>query len=160
MILMNDEELLYTPDELAFCKKVREWVKSEIQPLAETIESPEFDYRSYFKKLGDFGLAGLLIPEKYGGFQKPFMYQLIAGEEISAVCPSATMMFGASCTLSAIPILHFGTEEQKEKYLVPLAKGERIGALAITEPAVGSDTAGMVTSSVWNDSENCWILNG
>ncbi|MFX1607119.1 MAG: acyl-CoA dehydrogenase family protein, partial [Promethearchaeota archaeon] len=80
--------------------------------------------------------------------------------EISAVCPSATMMFGASCTLSAIPILRFGTEEQKEKYLVPLAKGEKIGALAITEPEVGSDTAGMVTNAKWDKKEDCWILNG
>jgi len=157
---MNDETLLYTKDELAFRSKVREWVDKEIKPLADTITSPDFDYRGYFKKLGDFGLSGLLVPKKYGGSEKPFMYQLIAGEEISAVCPSATMMFGASCTLSAIPILQFGTEEQKEKYLVPLAKGEKIGALAITEPKVGSDTAGMVTTAKWNDKEDCWVLNG
>ena len=103
--------------------------------------------------MGEFGLSGLLIPKEYGGSAKPFMYQLVAGEEISAVCPAATMMFGASCTLSAIPILRFGTEAQKQKYLVPLAKGERIGALAITEPKVGSDTAGMETSAVWNDKQ-------
>ncbi|MGD9397490.1 MAG: acyl-CoA dehydrogenase family protein, partial [Candidatus Thorarchaeota archaeon] len=119
MTQMNDEPLLYTNDELAFRSKVREWVDKEIKPLVDTITTPDFDYRSYFKKLGDFGLSGLLIPKEYGGSEKPFMYQLIAGEEISAVCPSATMMFGASCTLSAIPILRYGTEEQKEKYLVP-----------------------------------------
>jgi alkylation response protein AidB-like acyl-CoA dehydrogenase/acyl dehydratase/putative sterol carrier protein len=157
---MNDEPLLYTNDELAFRSKVREWVDKEIKPLVDTITTPDFDYRSYFKKLGDFGLSGLLIPKEYGGSEKPFMYQLIAGEEISAVCPSATMMFGASCTLSAIPILRYGTEEQKEKYLVPLAKGEKIGALAITEPDVGSDTAGMVTTAKWDEKEECWILNG
>jgi alkylation response protein AidB-like acyl-CoA dehydrogenase/acyl dehydratase/putative sterol carrier protein len=157
---MNDEGLLYTKDELEFRSKVREWVEKEITPIIDEITRPDFDYRGYFKKLGEFGLSGLLIPEKYGGSGKPFIYQLIAGEEISAVCPSATMMFGASCTLSAIPILQFGTEEQKEKYLVPLAKGEKIGALAITEPKVGSDTAGMVTSAKWDESEDCWILDG
>jgi alkylation response protein AidB-like acyl-CoA dehydrogenase/acyl dehydratase/putative sterol carrier protein len=157
---MNDEPLLYTKDELTFRSKVREWVDKEIKPIVDTITTPDFDYRSYFKKLGDFGLSGLLIPKKYGGSEKPFMYQLIAGEEISAVCPSATMMFGASCTLSAIPILRYGSEEQKEKYLVPLAKGEKIGALAITEPDVGSDTAGMVTTAKWDEKEKCWILNG
>ncbi|MGY5855261.1 MAG: acyl-CoA dehydrogenase family protein [Candidatus Thorarchaeota archaeon] len=160
MTQMNDETLLYTKDELEFRLKVRGWVDKEITPLVDTITSPDFDYRSYFKKLGDFGLSGLLIPKKYGGSEKPFMYQLIAGEEISSVCPSATMMFGASCTLSAIPILRYGTEEQKEKYLVPLAKGEKIGALAITEPKVGSDTAGMVTTAKWDEKEDCWILNG
>ena len=157
---MNDETLLYTNDELAFRSKVREWVDKEIKPIVDTITNPDFDYRTYFKKLGNFGLSGLLIPKKYGGSEKPFMYQLIAGEEISAVCPSATMMFGASCTLSAIPVLRYGTEEQKEKYLMPLAKGEKIGALAITEPSVGSDTAGMVTTAKWDEKEECWILNG
>ncbi|MHA3964367.1 MAG: acyl-CoA dehydrogenase family protein [Candidatus Thorarchaeota archaeon SMTZ1-45] len=160
MTIMNDEELLYTKEELEFRLKVREWVEKEIRPLADKITDPDFDYRNFFRKLGEFGLSRLLIPKKYGGSEKPFMYQLLAGEEISAVCPSATMMFGASCTLSAIPILRFGTEEQKEKYLVPLAKGEKIGALAITEPKVGSDTAGMVTSARWDESEDCWILNG
>ena len=157
---MNDETLLYTKDELEFRSKVREWVEKEIKPIVETITTPDFDYRSFFIKLGEFGLSGLLISKKYGGSDKPFMYQLIAGEEISAVCPSATMMFGASCTLSAIPILRYGTEEQKEKYLTPLAKGEKIGSLAITEPKVGSDTAGMVTTAKWDDAEGCWILNG
>jgi alkylation response protein AidB-like acyl-CoA dehydrogenase/acyl dehydratase/putative sterol carrier protein len=160
MTRMNDDELLYTKDELEFRLKVRDWAEKEIRPLVDTITSPDFDYRSYFKKLGDFGLSGLLIPKKYGGSEKPFMYQLIAGEEISAICPSATMMFGASCTLSAIPILRYGTEEQKAKYLVPLTKGEKIGALAITEPKVGSDTAGMVTTAKWDQNEECWILNG
>jgi alkylation response protein AidB-like acyl-CoA dehydrogenase/acyl dehydratase/putative sterol carrier protein len=160
MTRMNDETLLYTKDELEFRSKVRNWVEKEIRPLADTITSPDFDYRRYFAKLGSFGLSGLLIPKKYGGSEKPFMYQLIAGEEISTVCPSATMMFGASCTLSAIPILRYGTEEQKEKYLVPLARGEKIGALAITEPKVGSDTAGMVTNAKWDEKEECWILNG
>ncbi|MFW9807761.1 MAG: acyl-CoA dehydrogenase family protein [Candidatus Thorarchaeota archaeon] len=160
MTQMNDDELLYTKDELEFRQKVREWAEKEIQPIVDNITQPDFDFRSYFKKLGDFGLSGLLIPKKYGGTEKPFMYQLIAGEEISAICPSATMMFGASCTLSAIPILRYGSEEQKEKYLVPLARGEKIGALAITEPKVGSDTAGMVTTAKWDKEQDCWILNG
>ncbi|MHA2433017.1 MAG: acyl-CoA dehydrogenase family protein [Candidatus Thorarchaeota archaeon] len=160
MTVINDEEMLYKADELQFRKKVRDWVEAEISPLVDLIERDDFDYRAYFKKLGDFGLSGLLVPGKYGGSEKPFMYQLIAGEEISAVCPAATMMFGASCTLSAIPILRFGTEEQKEKYLKPLATGEKIGALAITEPKVGSDTAGMETSAVWDNDRLCWVLNG
>lgn len=160
MKLLNDEDLIYSPDELEFRDKAREFVETEIKPLKQQIEDQTFDYRAFFKKMGDFGLAGLLIPRKYGGSEKPFMYQLLAGEELSTVSPTATMMFGSSCTLSAIPILRFGTEEQKQKYLVPLAKGENIGALAITEPAVGSDTAGMETTAEWNEEEQCWILNG
>ena len=160
MTVINDDELLYTLSEIQFRKQTREFVQREIQPMKDQIELRNFDHRAFFKKLADGGFSGLLIPEKYGGSNKPFMYQLIAGEEISAVSPSATMMFGASCTLSAIPILRFGTEAQKQKYLVPLAKGESIGALAITEPAVGSDTAGMETIAVWDGAKKCWILNG
>jgi alkylation response protein AidB-like acyl-CoA dehydrogenase/acyl dehydratase/putative sterol carrier protein len=160
MTLTNDDELIYTQDERDFRHQIRKFVEREIKPMKLNIEARNFDHRSFFKKLAGAGLCGLLIPEEYGGSKKPFMYQLIAGEEISTVAPSATMMFGASCTLSAIPILRFGTEEQKKKYLPPLAKGDKIGALAITEPSVGSDTAGMETKAVWDDSEQCWVLNG
>jgi alkylation response protein AidB-like acyl-CoA dehydrogenase/acyl dehydratase/putative sterol carrier protein len=160
MIQINDDTLLYTSDELAFRKQVRAFVEQEIKPIRDQIEAREFDYRQFFKKLASAGLSGLLIPQEYGGSDKPFMYQLIAGEELSVVSPSATMMFGASCTLSAIPILRFGTEQQKLKYLIPLANGEKIGALAITEPAVGSDTAGMETKAEWNEKDQCWVLNG
>ncbi len=160
MTLLNDEELLYSSAEIKFREKIRQWIEVEIKPQKTAIENQTIDYREFFRKLGDFGLAGLIIPTEYGGSEKPFMYQLIAGEELSAVSPTATMMFGASCGLSAIPILRFGAEDQKQKYLTPLAKGENIGALAITEPNVGSDTAGMETSAVWNEDETCWILNG
>lgn len=160
MTRINDEELLYTPDELHFRDKVREFVDAEIRPLTSKIEAKDYNPHELFKKMADFGLTGLLIPKKYGGTEKPFMYQLIAGEEISAVIPSLTMTFGASCTLSAIPILRFGNEAQKKRYLAPLAKGEKIGALAITEPNVGSDTAAMETNAVWDEQERVWILNG
>ncbi len=160
MTLTNDDELIYTSDELEFRSHVREFVNREIKPLVKQIEERNFDYRGFFKKIADAGFSGLLLPEKYGGSNKSLMYQLIAGEEISAVSPSALMMFGASCMLSAVPILRFGSDELKQRYLVPLAKGESIGALAVTEPAVGSDTAGMETRAVWSEKENCWILNG
>ncbi|MFW9831049.1 MAG: acyl-CoA dehydrogenase family protein [Candidatus Thorarchaeota archaeon] len=160
MTRINDSELLYSQDELVFQQQTRDFVEREIVPMKTLIEDQDFDHRRFFKTLADAGLSGLLIPAKYGGTNKPFMYQLIAGEELSAVSPSATMMFGASCTLSAIPILRFGTEQQKQKYLKPLVVGEKIGALAITEPAVGSDTAGMETTAVWDEKKNCWVLNG
>lgn len=160
MTLINDEELLYSAEELQFRQQVREFVETEIKPIKDMIANQTFEYRELFRTLGDSGLTGLLIPKKYGGSGKPFMFQLIAGEEISAVSPAVTMMMGCSCTLSAIPILRFGSEEQKHKYLIPVAKGEKIGAIAITEPTVGSDTAGMKTTAVWNEEENCWILNG
>jgi alkylation response protein AidB-like acyl-CoA dehydrogenase/putative sterol carrier protein len=110
--------------------------------------------------MGKEGYTGLMIPKKYGGSGKSLIFQMIAGEEISAVSPALTMGFGASCTLSAIPILRFGTEEQKEQYLKPIAEGKAMGALGITEPNVGSDTAGMQTTAEWDKKNKVWILNG
>lgn len=161
---MNDEELLYTEDELAFREIARDFVQRTIAPVADDVEKrapwPEEEWRKLMGKMGKEGYTGLMIPKKYSGGGKPLLYQMIAGEEISAVSPALTMGFGASCTLSAIPILRYGTEEQKEKYLKPIAEGKTLGALGITEPNVGSDTAGMQTTATWNAKENCWILNG
>ncbi|MHA1974022.1 MAG: acyl-CoA dehydrogenase family protein [Candidatus Hodarchaeales archaeon] len=164
MTLINDETILYTRDELEFREKAKEFVEREIVPLADEVENnapwPEEKWRRLMKKMGETGFSGIMIPEEYGGGGKSLMYQMLAGEEISAVSPALTMGFGASCTLSAIPLLHFGTEEQKEKYLRPLAHGEKLGALAITEPAVGSDTAGMKTKAIWDEKEQVWVVNG
>lgn len=164
MTLINDEDLLYSSDELKFREVAREFVEREIRPIAKDVERttpfPEKDWRKLIQKMGKEGYTGIMIPMKYGGMGKSLMFQLLAGEEISAVSPALTMGFGASCTLSAIPILRFGSEEQKQNYLVPLAKGKSIGALAITEPNVGSDTAGMETKAVWDEKEQVWILNG
>ena len=164
MTLINDEDLLYTEEELAFRDVVKGFVEKEIEPIAEQVETnaplSENMWRDLMRKMGKNGFTGLMIPKKYGGSEKSLMYQLITGEEISAVSPALTMGFGASCTLSAVPILRFGTEEQKEKYLTSLARGEKIGSLAITEPNVGSDTAGMETKAVWDEKKQVWIING
>ncbi|MFX0122349.1 MAG: acyl-CoA dehydrogenase family protein [Candidatus Hodarchaeota archaeon] len=164
MTLINDEDLLYSEDELTFREVARRFVEKEIEPIAKKIETnaplSEDMWRDLMLKMGREGFTGIMIPKKYDGMEKSLMYQLIAGEEISAVSPALTMGFGASCTLSAIPLLRFGTEDQKRKYLQPLAKGETIGSLAITEPNVGSDTAGMETRAIWDEKEQVWIVNG
>ena len=164
MTIINDETLLYSQDELKFRDRVREFVDQEVKPIADDVEAnapwPEKNWREFMLKLGKEGFTGLMIPKKYGGEGKTLTYQIIAGEEISVLSPALTMGLGASCTLSAIPILRFGTEEQKEKFLTPLAKGTKIGALAITEPFVGSDTASMQSIAQWDKKENLWILSG
>lgn len=160
MTVINDEKLFYSADELQFRQQVRNFLDSEITPLADKITNQTIDYRLLFKKFGEYGLTSLLIPKELGGAEKPFLYQLIAAEELSAISPAATMMLGTSSTLSAIPILKFGSDFQKQNYLVPLATGEKIGALAVTEPNVGIDTAGMETTAIWEEETQCWILNG
>ncbi|UCG04536.1 MAG: acyl-CoA dehydrogenase family protein [Candidatus Heimdallarchaeota archaeon] len=164
MTLINDEEILYNEEELIFREVARRFVEKEIEHIAKKVETdaplPDHMWRDLMQKMGREGFAGIMIPKEYGGLGKSLMFQLLTGEEISAVSPALTMGFGASCTLSAIPILRFGTEEQKQKYLLPLAKGKTIGSLAITEPNVGSDTAGMETKATWDENEQVWILNG
>jgi butyryl-CoA dehydrogenase len=164
MTTINDENLLYTQDELAFRELVREFVEKEINPIAKKVETEaplsEDIWRDLMGRMGQEGFTGIMIPTEYGGLGKSLIYQLLAGEEISVVSPALTMGFGASCTLSAIPLLRFGSEEQKQRYLLPLAKGEKIGSLAITEPNVGSDTAGMETKAIWNEEDQIWVLNG
>jgi len=160
MTAINDEELLYSVDELQFRQQIQAFVETNITPIADKITNQTINYRLLFKKFGESGLTNLIIPKELGGAEKPFIYQLIAAEELSAVSPAATMMLGTSSTLSAIPIMKFGSDFQKQKYLVPIAEGEKIGALAVTEPNVGSDTAGMETTAIWKEETQCWILNG
>ena len=83
MLLINDEELLYSADELDFQSKIRELIETEISPIVEDIENKSIDYREFFRKLGSSGLSGLLIPKKYGGSEKPFFTAMYFGNVYS-----------------------------------------------------------------------------
>ena len=114
MTYINDDELLYTPDELSFRRQTREFVEREIRPMKDQIELRSFDHRVFFKKLADGGFSGLLIPEKYGGSDKPFMYQLIAGEELSAVSPSTTICLGQAVHSALYQFLDSGQKNRSK----------------------------------------------
>jgi len=154
------DSVFYTKDELKFRDEVREFVHSRIAPKAEIIErNNDYSYvRSFIKMLGARGFLGPLHPKAYGGTQQGVLADTIVGEEISAVCFALDLSRLASITLCGMCFHKFGTEAQKRKYLVPLITGEKIGAIGITEPEVGSDTAGMKTHA--EREGDYFIING
>ncbi len=111
-----------------------------------------------FDKLGELGLAGIVFPEEYGGAGADYISYAIAVEELSRVCASTGVTLSAHLSLCANPIYMFGTEEQKQKYLVPLAEGNKLGAFGLTEPSAGSDAGGTRTTATLDGDE--WVING
>ena len=139
-------------------KMVRDFAKNEVAPTAaERDEEERFD-RGIFTQMADLGLTGIPWPEQYGGIGSDYLAYCIAVEELSRVCASTGVTLSAHTSLAGWPIYTFGTEEQKQKYLKPMATGEKIGAYGLTEPSAGSDAGGMRTLAV-KDGEN-YILNG
>ena len=137
---------------------VREFAEQRVKPVrAELDEKEEFPHE-ILKELGRMDLMGLYIPAEYGGFGAESMLDfVIAIEELSRVCIGVSVSFAANA-LGADPILIGGSEEQKQKYLPPLAKGEKLAAFALTEPNAGSDAAGIQTVAVKKGDK--YILNG
>jgi alkylation response protein AidB-like acyl-CoA dehydrogenase len=138
---------------------VREFAEAEIGPsAAQRDEEERFDRQLMFDSLAELGLTGIVFPEEYGGAGADYLSYAIAVEELSRVCASTGVTLSAHLSLCANPIFMFGTESQKEKYLVPLATGEKMGAFGLTEPAAGSDAGSTKTTAVKNGDG--WLLNG
>jgi butyryl-CoA dehydrogenase len=137
---------------------VREFAENEIMPIAAEIDREGRFPAENFKKMGQLGLLGVCWPEKYGGAGGDTVSYAIAAEEISRACGSHGLSYAAHVSLGSSPIYLFGTEEQKQKYLVPLARGEVLGALGLTEPEAGSDAGSTKTMAVADGQE--WVLNG
>ncbi len=138
---------------------VRDFAESEIAPSArERDEEERFDRVLMFDKLAELGLTGIIFPEVYGGAGADYISYAIAVEELSRVCASTGVTLSAHLSLGANPIYLFGSEEQKQQFLVPLAKGEKLGAFGLTEPSAGSDAGGTKTSAVKDGDE--WVING
>ncbi|UCE36492.1 MAG: acyl-CoA dehydrogenase [Thermoplasmata archaeon] len=137
---------------------VSEFAEKEIKPLAKEIdETGEFPWQT-IKKMAELNLMGLPIPTEYGGAGVDTISYAIAIEEIAKRCASTAVIVSVHTSVGTYPIYIFGTKEQKEKFVVPLAKGERIGAFALTEPGAGSDAASVQTTAV-KKGDN-YILNG
>jgi alkylation response protein AidB-like acyl-CoA dehydrogenase len=138
---------------------VREFAEAEVAPTAKIRDEEErFDRALMFDRLGELGLTGIVFPEDYGGAGADYISYAIAVEELSRVCASTGVTLSAHLSLCANPIYLFGSEEQKQQFLVPLAKGEKMGAFGLTEPSAGSDAGGTKTTAVRQDDE--WVLNG
>ena len=138
---------------------VRSFAEAEVAPSARIRDEEErFDRALMYDRLGELGLTGIVFPEEYGGGGADYISYAIAVEELSRVCGSTGVTLSAHLSLCANPIYMFGTEEQKKKYLVPLATGEKLGGFGLTEPSAGSDAGG--TRTIATREGNDWILNG
>ncbi len=137
---------------------IREFSEAEIAPLAREYDEEEKFPRPQLTGLAEMGLLGMIIPEEYGGTGFDSVSYSLALEEIARADASVAVIVGVTNSVCCYPILCFGTEEQKQKFLVPLAKGEKLGAFCLSEPQAGSDATNLKLSAVKEGDE--FVLNG
>jgi alkylation response protein AidB-like acyl-CoA dehydrogenase len=151
MFFLNEEHKMMR-------RMVREFAEKEIAPRAAEIDRTCEFPQDTFRKMGKLGLLGIPYPEEWGGAGADYLSYAIAVEEVAKACGSTALGMAAHTTLGCGPLYHFGTKEQKEKFLRRLTAGEILGAYGLTEPNSGSDAGGMQTRGVRNGSS--WVLNG
>jgi len=149
---------MLTEEQLMVQKMVREFAEKEVAPgVAERDEQERFD-RELYNELGRMGITGICFPEEYGGAGADGLSYILAVEELSRVDDGLGVTLSASVSLCSWPIFAYGTEEQKQKYLVPLAEGSKLGAFALTEPNAGSDASALETTAILDGDD--YVLNG
>ena len=147
-----------TDEQLAIRETVREFAEKEIAPSArERDEKSEFPYE-IVKKLGELGMCGIISSPEYGGSGMDFLSYVIIIEELARVDASVAVIMSVTNTLAGFPLRHFGSEEQKKKFLIPLSKGEKLGAYSLSEPQAGSDASNLICRAVRDGDD--YILNG
>ena len=147
-----------TPAHEELRAKIRAFAEEEIKPIAFMLDQQNEFPDEAIRKLGEMGLMGIPFPKEYGGAGLDALSYAIAVEELARVDGGAGVILSAHVSLGSWPIFAYGTEEQKQKYLVPLAKGEKIGAFGLTEPNAGSDAGGTETTAVLKGDH--YVLNG
>jgi len=148
----------FTDEQKMLRDMVKKFVDNEIKPIASQIDEKEKIPRELIDKIAELGLLGVSFPPEYGGAGMGEMGYCIVQEEIGRGCASTATFIGAHQSIGASGIYMFGTEEQKQKYLVPLAEGKKIGAYALTEPNAGSDAYNSESTS--EDKGDHYLLNG
>ncbi|HIS97264.1 MAG TPA: acyl-CoA dehydrogenase [Candidatus Scatomorpha pullistercoris] len=136
----------------------REFAENEVKPLAKELDETERFPTETVQKMAEMGMMGLPIPEELGGSGVDQLGYVLAVEELSKVCATTGIILSAHTSLCCWPIMTFGTEEQKEKYLKPLASGQKLGAFALTEPSAGTDASMQKSTAVLEGDH--YILNG
>ena len=137
---------------------MREFAENEVEPIAADIDETGRFPKENVEKMARAHMLGIPFPEEYGGAGGDELAYAIAVEELSRKCATTGVILSAHTSLGSWPIYKYGTEEQKQKYLVPLAKGEKLGAFGLTEPNAGTDAAGQQTVAVLDGDE--YVLNG
>ncbi len=148
-----------TEEQNLIRETVRSFAEKELAPsAAERDENERFDRALMFDKVADLGLAGIVFPEEYGGAGADYISYAIAVEELSRVCASTGVTLSAHLSLGANPVWLFGSDEQKQTFLIPMAEGTKLGAFGLTETGAGSDAGGTKTFAARDGDE--WVLNG
>jgi len=147
-----------TSEHKLFQKTIREFCDKEIKPIAEKIDKEEHFPEELYKKMGQMGLLGMTVPQKYGGAGVDRICYMIALEEISRFCGSTGITVEAHNSLGVGHIYEKGSEEQRKKYLPKLCSGEELAAWALSEPNAGSDASAIQTTAVLEKDE--WVING
>ncbi|MBI2450161.1 MAG: acyl-CoA dehydrogenase family protein [Candidatus Nealsonbacteria bacterium] len=137
---------------------MREFAEKEVRPRIKEFEEKGKFPKELVEKLGEMGFMGIFVPEQYGGMGSDILAYAIAEEELARVWASLALIMSANNSLSGAPILEWGNEDQKKKYLASLAQGKALGCYALTEPDAGSDVTRIKTRAVRND--NGWVING
>ena len=136
----------------------KDFAETEVKPLAQEIDQEHRFPRETVEKLAKYGFLGIPVPKELGGQGCDILTYAMCVEEMSKVCGTTGVIVSAHTSLCVDPIMTFGTDEQKQKYVVPLAKGEKLGAFGLTEPGAGTDAQGQQTKAVLDGDE--WVLNG
>ncbi|MFC5604910.1 acyl-CoA dehydrogenase [Sporosarcina koreensis] len=150
-------DLQFTEEQQMMRTVVRDFAKAEIEPFIPRMEAGEFP-REILKKMGELGLMGITVPEKYGGSDMDFVSYIIAIHELSKVSAVMGVILSVHTSVGTNPIMYFGNEEQKNRYLPKMASGEYLGAFCLTEPSAGSDAGSLKTKAVKKDDH--YVLNG
>src|SRR5690349_15354320 len=151
-------DFTFTPDQELLRRSVREFAETELRPHVREWDEAQGFPRELLAKLAGLGLMGIQFPEEFGGAAMTTVDYCICLEELARVDPSVSLTVAAHNGLGSAHIAMFGTDEQKQKYLAPLARGEKLAAWGLTEASAGSDAGAMRTSAVRDG--DCWVING
>jgi len=151
-------ELELTEEQKIIQATIRKFAQEELAPVAEDLDEKEEFPHQIFQRISELGLLGMLLPQEYGGSNAGELSLALAIEEIAKACASTADIVDSAAIIGTVPIFHYGTEEQKQRFLPSLAKGEKISSYAITEPDAGSDIGAIRTKAV-KDGDT-YILNG
>ena len=137
----------------------REFAQAEIEPHASAWDREHRFPRELFGKLADLGLMGVCVPEEYGGAGADFLSYILVLEELSRADAGVGVTVAVHTSAVTLPVLAFGTAEQRSRFVPPLARGEVLGAFALTEPEAGSDAGSLRTAAVAN-GDDTWTITG
>ncbi|MCD8090670.1 MAG: acyl-CoA dehydrogenase family protein, partial [Clostridiales bacterium] len=148
----------FSDEEQKLLSVIQEFGVNEVAPLAAKLDEEERFPEENRKRLAEMGMMGICYPKEYGGGGFSYVAYIAVIEELAKHCSTTSVMLSDHHSLGSFPLFEFGTEEQKQKFLVPLLKGEKLGAFAVTEPSAGSDLGNQQTTAV--DMGDYWLLNG